>query len=175
VLFWGRTHGVTYHLQVPDERGLMRLRIRSETAGDGGVDDITGLEASTRLLRLNVVSKSDPDSMLELREIEVYGVKAPSAVGRPDATGPVRSGLLPNFPNPFNPVTEVRWSLAERGRAAVSVFDARGRRVAVLADGILAAGPHRAAFDAAGLPSGIYVCRLRAGAVRESRKMLLIR
>jgi acyl-CoA thioesterase I len=174
-LFWGRTHGVMYHLQVPDERGLMRLRIHSETAGDGGTDDITGLEASTRLLRLNVVSKSDPDSLLELREIEVYGAKAASAVGRPDAADPVRSGLLPNFPNPFNPVTEVRWNLAERGRAAVFVFDARGRRTAVLADGVFAAGPHRAAFDASGLPSGIYVCRLRAGAVRESRKMLLIR
>jgi acyl-CoA thioesterase I len=175
VLIWGRTYGLVYHLQVPDERGLMRKRIHSETAGDGAVDDIAGLEASTRLIRLNVVTKNDPDSVLELREIEVYGVKSLTGVDESGGMRPMQTGLMPNYPNPFNPVTEIQWRLRERGKTTIRIFDTRGREVAVLADGVLPAGLHRAEFDASGLPSGIYVCRLKAGRLTGSMKMILVR
>ncbi len=83
-------------------------------------------------------------------------------------------------PNPFNPRTRVRWRLAEPGRARVEVFDLRGRRVALLADEVLPAGPHEVTWDGLGdaggtLPSGTYFVRLRAGGREQVRRAMLLR
>ena len=66
-------------------------------------------------------------------------------------------------PNPTRGSARVAFSLAEAGAARLSVVDALGREVAVLADGELSAGAHEATFDTARLPAGVYVVRLAAG------------
>jgi len=93
---------------------------------------------------------------------------AVEAVERPQALA-----LAGNFPNPFNPATTIRFSLAETGPARLSVHNLAGQTVAVLADGVLAAGPQEVVFDAATLPSGLYVCTLAADGAAVSHKMLL--
>ncbi len=64
------------------------------------------------------------------------------------------------YPNPFNPVTTVRFSLAEAGPVRLRVYDVLGRRVAVLADSDMVAGAHSVKFEAAHLPSGMYLLRM---------------
>lgn len=88
---------------------------------------------------------------------------------------PAAFALHANTPNPFNPTTTLAFSLLETGPARLSVHDLLGREVAVLADGLLERGEHRLGFDAAGLPSGIYIYTLQAGGQQESRRMLLVR
>ncbi len=88
--------------------------------------------------------------------------------------------LAQNVPNPFNPSTTIRFSLAARGRATVAVFDAGGRWVRTLLDEDRAAGDHALQWDgrdAAGRPvaSGVYFCRLIAGSAVESKKMVLLK
>lgn len=80
-----------------------------------------------------------------------------------------------NFPNPFNPTTEVRWHMAQREHVTISVHDLLGREVAVLADGVCEAGTHTVSFDAARLSSGVYVYRLTARGVSSARRMVLLR
>jgi len=93
---------------------------------------------------------------------------------------PAATAALASWPNPFNPSTTLRFDLPEAGPGRLTVHDAAGRLVRVLADGPLAAGEHRRVWDgrdAAGRPlaSGLYLARLRAPGVSECRKLVLLK
>ncbi len=83
--------------------------------------------------------------------------------------------LEANYPNPFNPQTAIRFALPEAGPVRLVVLDVLGREVAVLADGVQAAGAHTVYFDAQRLPSGVYLYRLDAPGFRQTRQMLLLK
>ncbi len=85
--------------------------------------------------------------------------------------------LSQNSPNPFNPTTEIRFSLPVDGqRVRLTVYDALGRAVSTLVDGPMASGNHTVAFDGVGLPAGAYVYRLSVDGGRSlSRQMLLLK
>lgn len=83
--------------------------------------------------------------------------------------------LAQNYPNPFNPATTIRYTLPAAERVTVQVFDATGRRVATLVDGVQPAGTHAVRFEARDLASGTYFYRLRAGAFVETKPMVLMR
>lgn len=80
-----------------------------------------------------------------------------------------------NYPNPFNPSTMIGYQLPAAGNVKLVVYDVAGREVAVLASGMMEAGRHEALFNAAGLASGIYLCRLEAGGMVAVRKMVLMK
>jgi len=80
-----------------------------------------------------------------------------------------------NRPNPFNPSTEISFSLAYSCRATLTVYNIAGQRVAVLADGVLSAGQHTYLFDGSNLGSGVYLYRLETDGYIEARKMLLMK
>lgn len=102
-----------------------------------------------------------------------------TSIDEPDVEShPSRIELIGNWPNPFNPSTEIEFRLGTQDLASVQVnlriFDLLGREVATLVDGIMPAGEHRVTFDANGLSSGIYMIRLEAnGEVITSRMTLL--
>ena len=80
-----------------------------------------------------------------------------------------------NYPNPFNPTTTIRFELPESVYVRLYVFDALGRHVATLIDKPQTAGHHEVRFRAAGLASGTYFYRLRAGTASITRRMQLMR
>ena len=69
-------------------------------------------------------------------------------------------GLERNYPNPFNPQTTIRFSLAKATAVKLVVYDVLGRQVRVLVDGSREAGLHEVTFEASDLPSGTYLVRL---------------
>jgi len=83
--------------------------------------------------------------------------------------------LAQNHPNPFNPATEIAFSLAAAGRARLAVYDLAGREVAVLVDGALAGGEHRVSWRPEGLASGVYLYRLAAGGEEQVGKCTLLK
>lgn len=83
--------------------------------------------------------------------------------------------LYNNYPNPFNPATNISFDVAEAGRVRLEVFDVTGRTVALLTDGYRAVGHHSVSFDAAGLPSGVYLYRLTADGFSDMKKMILLK
>jgi mannan endo-1,4-beta-mannosidase len=93
----------------------------------------------------------------------------------PGATVPVATSLYPNFPNPFNPSTRIRYSLSHGTDVAVEVFDILGRRVVVLADEFQPAGVYEVEFHASGFASGVYLVRMRAGNFTSVQKMTLLK
>jgi hypothetical protein len=87
---------------------------------------------------------------------------------------PSKYALFQNFPNPFNPETSIRFTVRERGRVQLTVFDRKGRELSVLADAHYPPGDHTVFFDASNLPSGIYLLRFHAGDFRTVRKMVKV-
>ena len=81
---------------------------------------------------------------------------------------PSEYALEPNYPNPFNPTTEIRFALPEAADVRLIVYDALGREVARLVDGPVGAGYQHATFEAGSLPSGVYLYRLEAKGAAET-------
>ena len=84
--------------------------------------------------------------------------------------------LNQNFPNPFNPTTQIVFDLPQESKVTLEVFDISGHKVATLAKGLKEAGRYHVVFDAHNLASGVYIYRLATdkGFV-QSKKMMLIR
>lgn len=83
--------------------------------------------------------------------------------------------LHQNYPNPFNPTTTITYDLPQAASVRLTVSDVLGRQVAVLADGRQVAGSHQIAFNAVGLPTGVYLYRLEVGGQVQTRRMLLVK
>ena len=81
---------------------------------------------------------------------------------------------LRSWPNPFNPSTTIAFNAAQQGQAQVRVYDIRGRLVQEVFDGTAHAGENRIAWDATGLPSGVYLARVKMAAGQQTAKLLLL-
>lgn len=88
---------------------------------------------------------------------------------------PAAFGLLRAWPNPFNPSTEVRFSLDEPADVRVRILDLQGREVAVLHEGRLSRGEQHLRFQADGLASGLYLCDVAAEGRHQTIKLTLLR
>jgi FlgD Ig-like domain len=100
---------------------------------------------------------------------------------QPTDAGPaLRNSLSQNYPNPFNPTTTIAFSIKNRTRVRLSVYDVSGARVRTLADEDFAAGAHTRVWDGrndAGQPvaSGVYFYKLVAREFVKTRKMVLLK
>jgi hypothetical protein len=103
----------------------------------------------------------------------VTGVDTPGAMV-------TQARLYPSQPNPFNPLTTIRFDLPQAGRITLAVYDAAGRRVRLLVDEAKEAGSHQARWDGRAddgrqVASGVYVCEMAAGSLRETRRLTLVK
>lgn len=131
--------------------------------------DVTGLiQPGQNWLYINQVDQGGPAGLLFSATLLVESAATSGTEDRPASLA-----LEANWPNPFNPVTTIAFTLAQTGHASLEVFDLAGHRVASLLDGLTGAGSHQLSFDAAGLPSGVYFYRLSAAGQVETRKMIL--
>ncbi|MBW6457787.1 MAG: family 10 glycosylhydrolase [FCB group bacterium] len=80
-----------------------------------------------------------------------------------------------NYPNPFNPVTVIPYTLDKNCDITIVIYDLNGRLVRTLYQGYQTAGTHQLRFDAAGLGSGVYICSMRSGKHTVSRKITFIK
>jgi hypothetical protein len=97
-----------------------------------------------------------------------------------EGSGAETAATLRNYPNPFNPMTEIRFSLPEGAHVTLDIYNVAGHRVATLADEHLEAGAHAVTWNGTGISgqpvaSGVYFYRLRTGTVDITKKMLLLR
>ena len=91
-------------------------------------------------------------------------------------SGPVAQlGLAPPAPNPASSTTRLRFALAESMPMALTVYDAVGRRVAVVTEGTKRAGDHDAVLNLSGLAPGAYTVQLRTPAGTASQRLLVVR
>lgn len=92
-----------------------------------------------------------------------------------DLNNPKNFNLYQNFPNPFNPETNIRFDLNNSAFVTLTVYDILGKEVSVLINQNLEAGTHNITFSSNSLPSGTYFYKILAGENTEIRKMVLIK
>lgn len=84
--------------------------------------------------------------------------------------------LAQNYPNPFNPSTKIQYALPVEGNVTLKVYNILGQQVRTLIDNqLLPAGRHEVTFDAANLPSGLYIYRLQTNNFVDVKKMMLLK
>ncbi|MBK8552310.1 MAG: SBBP repeat-containing protein [Ignavibacteria bacterium] len=88
---------------------------------------------------------------------------------------PEKFSLFQNFPNPFNPVTNLEFGISDLGFVSLKVYDILGKELATLVNEKLSPGKYKAEFDGSGLPNGVYFYRLTAGEFTETKRMMLIK
>ncbi len=104
----------------------------------------------------------------------VFDAENVSSLAR--SADPARTFALgANYPNPFNPVTLLPYTLNEGAHIELFVSDLAGKRVRTIFEGYRPAGSYQVRFDAAGLSSGIYLCTLRSGKQHATRKIMLLK
>jgi len=101
--------------------------------------------------------------------------------------GSDKDGILPiitkigrNYPNPFNPVTTIPFSLSKPGNVRLSVWDVSGKLIIVLEDKYLSAGNHTVQWNGTNLygnqvSSGVYILKLSTGKKDYISRILLLK
>ncbi len=129
----------------------------------------SGSNPSTMILFVRSVETIYID---EMRFVPVYtSVKESEEL----ALSPKVYYLRQNFPNPFNPVTEIRYQLPEDSYVKLKIYDELGREVEVLVERFVEAGYHSVLWDTKDMASGVYFAKMEAGDFIAVRKMTLVR
>ncbi|MDR3665405.1 MAG: T9SS type A sorting domain-containing protein [Ignavibacteriaceae bacterium] len=81
--------------------------------------------------------------------------------------------LYDNFPNPFNPSTEIYYQIPNDGNVKLKVYNMMGQEVMTLINGFKEKGMYSITFNASKLASGIYIYKLEAGTFAQVKKMIL--
>ena len=110
----------------------------------------------------------DPDNWIMKGADATTGVTTASGV-------PATFYLERNYPQPFNPTTNIRFGVAKAGQVTLKVYSLLGKEVATLVDEVRMAGDYTAAWNAENMPSGVYFCRLQSGNSLLTKKLLLVR
>jgi hypothetical protein len=90
-------------------------------------------------------------------------------------TIPESFNLSQNFPNPFNPSTQINFELKESSQVKLFVHNILGQKVAELVNGFKNAGSYEIVFEAENLPTGMYIYTLEAADIKVSKKMTLLK
>ncbi len=83
--------------------------------------------------------------------------------------------LYSNYPNPFNPSTKIKYSVAEKTFVSLQIYDIAGSEVASIVNREQAAGEYEIDFNAGNLTTGVYLYKLQTGNFVETKKMILMK
>ncbi len=111
----------------------------------------------------------------KLYKARAYFPSGPTGVtgGGEDAIAGYR--LYDNYPNPFNPTTTITYDLPRRSQVTLKILDVLGQVVSTLVDGVQEQGHRSTQWNAAGIASGVYFCRLETTGFVATKSLLLIK
>jgi hypothetical protein len=128
-------------------------------------------DAGLVLFAFLISDPEDSDTLL----VGSVGFDDPLSIEQ-DPGAPLPSSFkLSAFPNPFNASTEIEFEMGQTAPVELTIFDLTGREVETLVNSVLTAGSYRYYFHAKENASGVYFCRMTAGASVETIKMMLLK
>ncbi len=110
-----------------------------------------------------------------LRQVDFDGKFEYSSIVSVNIKAPDKYALLQAYPNPFNPVTNIEFSLKENGYVRLLVYNTLGQVVQTLVDDDLNAGKHKVTFNAKNLASGVYIYKLDVNGFTDTKKIVLVK
>ncbi|MBX7044363.1 MAG: T9SS type A sorting domain-containing protein [Ignavibacteria bacterium] len=132
----------------------------------------SGQSAAITLAAIVAKGSSGKNSVTKLKQ---YAAILPVGIQEASPVIPAEYKLRQNFPNPFNPVTKISYSVPKTSFVELNVFDISGKLVQTLVSQNLQTGNYEAEFNGEKLSSGVYICRLNAAGYSNSIKMLLVK
>lgn len=93
----------------------------------------------------------------------------------PVSSSPQSFTLEPSYPNPFNPITNIRYNLETPGMIMLNIYNNQGRLLETLYEGNQSPGSHEIEFNATGLNSGVYLVVLKVGHTQTTQKIMLLK
>ena len=131
---------------------------------------------ATDTLMFNLVN--DTENMLP--QLAPDGNYCPANVGIGKNTKPASFPILYNYPNPFNPVTHLRYNLPEDALVNITIYDMMGRQVSTLVSSQQTAGFKSVVWNAdndkgTSVSAGLYLYTIEAGLYRQTKKMILLK
>ncbi len=138
---------------------------------------ITELEGTEEVLKLKFKKKTEKYT-INLNSVCLNDIKIAVSSGEPAI--PYEYKLHQNFPNPFNPVTTIKYDLPENSRIKLTIYNILGQEIKTLINERKQAGFHRLKWDGTGrngiqVSSGMYIYRIKAGDFVSTKKMVLLK
>lgn len=156
-------------LSVDDISGFT---LNNESAQIGLSFDANGMESGTYETVMKIRTNDPSNQIIEVP----ITLNVSESVSNQLSDTPHKISLEQNFPNPFNPTTNINYTLAEPSSVQLDVFNIQGQKVATLLQNErVGAGTHQVTFDASALSSGIYMYRLKTATQTLTRQMVLIK
>ncbi len=172
-LSWNTSPGAaSYNLQVSLTPDFSSPIVALSDILDTSIQLVSLDEETEHYWRVEAVNEGGTSAWSPAR---IFTTEKTTSVGSDNNHIPENFSLGQNYPNPFNPGTTISFELPKSSRVSLMVFGLKGQHIATLVSGQLPAGEHFAAFDATGLPSGIYFYRLQADTFIAARKLMLVR
>ena len=171
-LWWSAPPGATaFHLQVGD-RPLSTLLVNDSTRVLPTFTlDLPG--AGSYYWRVR--AQNAYGAWSDWSDVWAFTVGTATALDDTGSGLPTTFQLDPNYPNPFNPATTIRFGIPTPSEVRVTIYNVLGQRVATLVNDRLGAGWYTVPWQASGFSSGVYFYHLEAEGYRETRSMLLVR
>ncbi|MDP2886307.1 MAG: T9SS type A sorting domain-containing protein [Ignavibacteria bacterium] len=107
--------------------------------------------------------------------VSYYRQESGTAVSRTDNFLPDEFNLFQNYPNPFNPSTAIQFSIPAESYVTLRIYNSLGAELKTLVASTLQPGSYKTQWNAVGLPSGVYFCRMQAGEFVITKKLVLLR
>ncbi|MEZ4746280.1 MAG: T9SS type A sorting domain-containing protein [Calditrichia bacterium] len=164
--------GFVLVLKVPGNDQYEEFWAKRVSWADGiGVGDVDGNGTDDIVICKEIWTNNDFYSQSDVYRFNPLSVGIPA--NQPAVANAIT--LFPNYPNPFNPTTTIRFTLPVAADVALSVLNIRGQVVADILDERRSAGEHLVVFDASVLSSGVYFCRMVSGSFSQVHKMVVVR
>jgi len=127
--------------------------------------------AGTGNVQIQLGSLSNPDVRTTINETATTVLTAVK-----NDSKPVRNfELKQNFPNPFNPSTNISYTVPQRSHVSLKVYNITGKEIATLVNSEKEPGNYNINFNGSKLSSGIYFYEITAGSYSSVRKMILLK
>ena len=171
---------VEFLIQIKDGSNYTTLLDSSLTYNDPGWRsfhiDLTPWQNKTVTLRLITNSGDTPyEDWADWAEVVVAAELVTGIENNSYSHLPKGFILYQNFPNPFNPSTNLSYSTKQSGLVTLKVYDVLGNEIETLVNEEKPVGSYELNWNAANLPSGVYFFRLQAGSYVQTRKMILLK
>jgi hypothetical protein len=154
------------------ENGARGFFYYSLTTPEDSVTDRT----DNRFMRYSgMIRSTDEPKPALVTYANLLGTYLVTGLSESNTNIPQSLSLLQNYPNPFNPATTIRFVLPVAQQISITVFDALGKKLLVLADDYFAAGSHDIIWEASNYSSGVYFYQISTAEQSVIRKLVLLK